>query len=300
MLSINIPVFNIEVNDLVLQLVQQAEKLNVPFEIRVYDDGSEEKVKTANRGIIQLPGVKYTELKTNLGRAAIRNKMGFGSIYNYLLFIDADSKIISDDYLKTFLKEAKPKCVLCGGTAYQKEKPAEKEKILRWAYGTQREAVSIEKRNRKKGFIITSNNFLIERKIFEQVHFREDIRDYGHEDTVLGFDLFKSGIEIRHIDNPVEHTGLEDAEIFLEKSRKALKNLKYISEVIVKNDEVFVTQVNFLNRVRSISKWLPPAFLRLFYSIFHTFLEKNLKSENPRIKWFDFYKLSYFSTIKKP
>ncbi len=300
MLSINIPVFNIVVNDLVFQLVQQAEELNILYEIRVYDDGSAEKIKTINREITDFRNVVYFEMETNLGRSAIRNKMGFDAKYENLLFIDADSKIIKHNYLETYLLNAKRSCVLCGGTAYGEEKPFEKEKILRWTYGTTREALSAEERNRKKGFIITSNNFLIPTKIFRRIYFREDIKNYGHEDTVLGFDLFKNRIEIVHVDNPVEHTGLEDAGIFIQKSKTALKNLKYISETVLGNDTDFMAQVYFLNRFHLLSEWLPLIFLRWFYSLFHALLEKNLRGKNPEMKWFDLYKLTYFSTIKKP
>ncbi|MCG6187063.1 glycosyltransferase [Maribellus maritimus] len=298
MLSINIPVFNVEVNELVLELVQQAKKISDLYEINIYDDGSEEVYRSANRALAKFPKVKYIEMETNQGRAAIRNRMGFDSNYKNLLFIDADSKIIKEDYLSVFLKNAKPNRVLCGGTAYQKQKPVEKEKVLRWKYGTEREAVSADLRNRKKGFIITSNNFLIPKQVFSAIHFRENIRNYGHEDTVLGFDLFKKGVEIWHIDNPVEHTGLEDADMFLRKSKTALKNLNYIADEVVKSDPDFLNQVYFLKRFYAISKWIPTFVLRLFYAVFCSSLEANLKSQNPRIKWFDLYKLSFFSTIK--
>jgi glycosyltransferase involved in cell wall biosynthesis len=300
MLSINIPVFNIEVNSLVLELVRQAEKLKIPYEIRVYDDGSEEAVKIMNRKIAKLPKVVYSELSTNLGRASIRNKMGIESVYKYLLFLDADSKLVKDNYLTVFLENTRPGCVLCGGTSYRNEKPAENEKILRWTYGTKREAISAKIRSGKKGFIITSNNFWIEKRVFERFHFRENIRNYGHEDTVLGFDLFRNGIQIEHIDNPVEHTGLEDAEVFLQKSRLAMKNLKYIVEEVLKNDKDFIRQVNFLNRYYSLTKWFPQVLLQVFYFLFHSLLEHHLKGRNPWIPVFDLYKLSFFSSIKKP
>ncbi len=298
MLSINIPVFNVDVNDLILELVQQAEKLNVSYEINVYDDASKEIIKKVNQRVTQFSEVKYLEIEKNIGRAAIRNKMGFESRYKYLLFIDADSRIVKNNYLETFIKQASPDCVLCGGTAYQKEKPADPNKLLRWTYGTEREAISAEKRNNKKGFIITSNNFLVSKEIFQRINFREDIRDYGHEDTVFGFDLFKKEIEIRHIDNPVEHTGLEDADLFLQKSKTALNNLKYISEELLKNNDQFIGQVFFLNRFRSLTRWLPVGFLRLFYTGFHSILEKKLMGKNPDMLFFDIYKLGFYASIK--
>lgn len=298
MLSINIPVYNYEINGLVTKLLEQANKLQIQFEIRVYDDGSCEEIKIRNRVISDLAGVVYKELDKNLGRSAIRNKMGFESKFQYLLFIDADSLPVSDNYILNFLQNIKPNCVLCGGTAYKPQKPEQQEKYLRWFYGTHREAIPAEIRNSKKGFIITSNNFLIEKQVFEKIHFREEIEKYGHEDTLLGYDLFKNKIEIFHINNPVEHTGLEDSKVFIEKTRTALKSLHQITRDILLGDEVFIRQVHFLNRYKAIRKYIPVAFLRLFHHIFHRFFERNLAGENPRLLFFDLYKLGFYSILK--
>ncbi|MCF6356226.1 MAG: glycosyltransferase [Draconibacterium sp.] len=298
MLSINIPVYNIEVGNLVLQLINQAKNLGISYEIRVYDDCSDFDYKKRNRIISKYSNVIYLELEKNLGRSAIRNKMGIDSKFDYLLFIDADSKIVKDDYLEMFLNNIKPNRVLCGGTAYQKEKPIESEKLLRWVYGINREAVSAEIRNSKKGFIITSNNFLIEKKLFQKIHFREEINKYGHEDTLLGYDLFMGGIEIFHIDNPVEHTGLESSEQFVEKTKMALKSLYQITNELLKNENIFVEQVHFLNKYSQITKYIPAMVFRLFYKNCHSIIERNLSGKNPRLFWFDIYKLGFYSTLK--
>ncbi len=298
MLSINIPVYNVEVGDLVSQLAGQADSLQIDFEIRVYDDGSAEEIKIINRETKKIPQVIYREMEQNLGRAAIRNKMGRESDKPYLLFIDADSMVVSPDYLKNYLELAEPDSVLCGGTAYSKIKPAD-TKLLRWVYGSRREAIFAEERNRQKGFIITSNNFLIDRKLFEKIHFRENIGHYGHEDTLLGFDLFNSGITPLHIDNPLEHTGLEDSETFLEKTKEALKTLLYISEKIVSDSPEFNQKIRFLNQYNKINKILPPVFFSWFFELFYKPLEKNLTGKNPRLFWFDIYKLGYFAKLKR-
>lgn len=297
MLSINIPVYNYEVGDLVSQLAEQAEDMQIGYEIRVYDDGSEEPVKLKNCKIAGLPGVIYTELELNLGRSAIRNKMGFESKFEYLLFIDADS-LVDKNYLRNYIENIKPNCILCGGTTYKPDKPTQPEKYLRWFYGTNREAISAKARNNNKGFIITSNNFLIEKSVFEKIHFREDLKTYGHEDTLLGYDLFRNGIEIFHIDNPVEHTGLENSVVFIEKTRIALKSLHKITHQLLPGDNAFVQQVHFLNRYAAITKFLPPVFLRLFYNLFHRYIERNLTGSKPSLFLFDLYKLGFYSTLK--
>jgi len=297
MLSVNIPVYNIEVVTLVKQLVFQAEELEILFEIRVYDDGSTLEIKKLNREIEVLPNVVYSELQENLGRSAIRNKMGDDSQYEYLLFIDADSEIPSKNYLEVFLKNIKEERVLCGGTAYKNKPPKESGKLLRWIYGTNREAISAERRNSKKGFIITSNNFLIEKSVFRRIHFREEISKYGHEDTLLGYDLYRNGIEIFHIQNPVIHIGLEDSTVFLEKTKAALQNLKFISESLLANNKNFVRQVHFLDKYSTVKTFLPPVFLRALFIMFKLIMEKNLTGEKPSLFLFDLYKLTFYSTL---
>ena len=300
MLSINIPVFNVEVYNLVLQLIQQARKLNIDFEIRVYDDASDdEEIKVKNRKINDFEEVVYFESEKNLGRSAIRNRMGEDSRFEYLLFIDSDSELCDTEYLNNFSQAKNTNSVICGGTAYKNEKP-EKEKILRWIYGNKREAILAETRNSKKGFIITSNNFMIEKSVFEKIHFRDEVNAYGHEDTLLGFDLYSNGIEIVHINNPVYHIGLETSEEFLSKTRTSLLTLFYITNELLKNDKEFIRQVFFLNRYQKITSVLPIIFLRLFFHIFNRIIVQNLLSKNPSLFLFDIYKLCYYSTIKKP
>jgi glycosyltransferase involved in cell wall biosynthesis len=298
MLSINIPVFNIEVKELALQLVKQSQDLGISVEIRIYDDGSAEEIKKKNNQVSELPGVIYREMKKNLGRAAIRNRMGFDSQHKYLLFIDADSILVREDYLKKYMDLVTPGCVMCGGTTYAPIKPENENKMLRWVYGTKREAISASERNRKKSFIITSNNFIIDREIFNLIHFREHLGPYGHEDTMLGYDLYKEGIHPFHIDNPVEHTGLEDSATFLNKSKEALKNLHFITYKVLSNDKEFTRQVTFLRKYYTLLWIIPPFLLRWFYNLLHVHLEKNLTGSNPSLFFFDLYKLLIYSMLK--
>ncbi|HZH71510.1 MAG TPA: glycosyltransferase [Mariniphaga sp.] len=297
MLSINIPVYNIKVTDLVKELSKQALTEGIDYEIRVYDDCSDEEIKAHNRQLSQIDRVIYREMPLNLGRSSLRNKMGSDSSKQYLLFIDADSEIGSHLYLKNYIKNALPGGILCGGTSYSKEKPIDPKKLLRWIYGTNREAIPADKRNNHKGFIITSNNFLIDKQLFLKVHFREDLGPYGHEDTLLGYDLHKIGITPIHIENPVIHTGLEDAEAFLRKSEKALENLKLITEELIDDPNDFINQVRFLNCYNRLVSFIPESLLRFMFSIVQVPIEMNLKSMKPRLLLFDIYKAGYFSIL---
>jgi hypothetical protein len=214
------------------------------------------------------------------------------------LFVDADSSLVKDNYLETFIKNTKTGRILCGGTAYSPDKPAEKEKLLRWVYGKEREAVSAAQRNSKKGFILTSNNFLIEKAVFEKIHFRENLKGYGHEDTLLGYDLFKQNFEILHIDNPVEHTGLENSQVFLDKTKRALENLKLVSEELLLNDREFIQQVNFLEKYHRLVNILPKTFLSWCFVVSKKYLARNLTGSKPNLRCFDLYKLGFYATLK--
>ncbi len=298
MLTINIPVYNIDARPLVFELAKQVKNATIETEIRIYDDGSVEATKAKNRELNKIPFVIYLEMDKNFGRSAIRNKMAKESKGIRLLFIDADSAEVTGNYLQNYVDHLDKGKVLCGGTRYSAHKPKDRHKLLRWLYGTKREAISASVRNKEKGFIITSNNFLIEKELFLKTLFNEEIGPYGHEDTLLGYELFKNGVLPFHIDNPVEHTGLENSATFLNKTQSALKNLLFIQKNIVRNEADFITQVRFLNRYTIITTFIPVFLLRLFYNLFHNLWVKNLTGCNPQLFWFDVYKLCYFAKIK--
>lgn len=297
MLSINIPVYNIEIKSLIVQLMEQAEALSIDYEVRVYDDCSDEGIKIKNRELKAIPHLVYKELDKNIGRSAIRNKMGFDSNKRYLLFIDADSRLVSGNYLQNYLKLAKKGCIICGGTYYSSQKPADEKKILRWKYGLTREAVSAGVRSKKRGFIITSNNFFADRELFRKVHFREQIRSYGHEDTLLGLDLFTHGAEPIHIDNPVEHTGLEDSYSFLDKTRSAIENLLFISNERTVNSTLLKSKMSFIKQYDKITGLVAPSLIKWLFNQTRELLEKQLTGKDPSLFLFDLYKLGYYSKI---
>jgi|LSQX01.1.fsa_nt_gb hypothetical protein len=299
MLSVNIPVFNIEVSDLVMQIKKQAEILAIDYDIRIYDDCSDDSIKLKNRWLQEIPHVIYLELPKNIGRSAIRNKMGFDSTRRYQLFIDADSRLVTDRFLEKYLNHASGECVICGGTSYSDKKPVDTKKMLRWKYGHVREAVPASIRADKKGFIISSNNFFIESNLFKKVHFREELNSYGHEDTLLGLDLFINGTKPLHIDNPVEHTGIEDSIIFLDKTRNALKNLLQISKTVGENGPVLKSKMNFLKQYEKLTVLIPQPVTSWLFKQLRVCLERQLTGKNPRIFLFDLYKLGYYAEINR-
>jgi len=223
MISVCIPIYNRNVNNLARDLSSQLKSLNKGGEILLIDDCSDIIYKKANK--FNAENILYHALDKNVGRAKIRNLFLNYARYDYLLFIDCDSTINSEDFIPQYFKviETDPD-VVCGGSVYEKTKPP-KEKLLHWKYGTFRESQTADIRNRFPNKSFKTNNFLIKKKIFEKVRFDERITEYGHEDTLFGHLLKKNGIAILHINNPVVNGIPETNKEFLEKTEKAVTGL---------------------------------------------------------------------------
>ncbi|NJB86134.1 glycosyltransferase involved in cell wall biosynthesis [Lewinella marina] len=225
MLSICIPVFGYDARPLVRELLRQAEAVSESLEILVYDDHSEDRWRELNRELREMPRVRYTELPQNVGRAEIRNRMVRAAAGNRLLMLDVDSWP-NPELLVRYLS-APPAAVLVGGTTYAEEPPENPDYLLHWRYGRHRETVAPARRRQGQYLQFQSNNFMAERDVL-LTHPFPQVRGYGHEDTLWGQLLAPDGIEITYIDNPVDHLGLEPTEVFLEKQRQAIENLKQL------------------------------------------------------------------------
>lgn len=288
MLSILIPVYNIDCSKLVHSLQQQCRKAGISFEILVYDDCSKAKYKEKNKGLAQLFGVSYVEMKENLGRAKIRNKLAKYSNHRNLLFIDADSKLPNKSYIKKYISYLGKYRVIYGGRSYTKRKPTAKKRILHWTYGSRREALSAKKRNRNPHLHFMSNNFIIDRTIFSEIQFDPAHEGYGYEDTLIATELKNKKINIYHIDNPLIHTGIENAEVFFKKAQNALDNLIDLYQRGKILDTKLIRAYHFLE------KWGLSAMLYRYIDRRKLKLEANLRSEHPVMRKLDLWKLHYF------
>ncbi|QMU28990.1 glycosyltransferase family 2 protein [Adhaeribacter radiodurans] len=290
-LSILIPIYNFAVDQLVNVLLAQCYEEAICFEIICLDDASESHFQEKNRFLKSLENVIYEELPTNISRAAIRNKLAQHAQFSHLLFLDNDSEIISQDFIRQYLQAGHPDKILIGGTLYPNELPSHPYR-LHWKFGRSREQIPADFRNQHPYRSVQVNNALVPRAIFLNYPFNEKIIEYGHEDSQWGKRLEKAKVPVVHIANPVGHIGLEPCEIFLIKTRSAIHNLHrlYYSEGIGKDS--------------SLIKW----YLRLshykvkkvyftFYRILKSILLFNLRSSRPSLFCFDLYKLGLFIQI---
>jgi glycosyltransferase involved in cell wall biosynthesis len=293
-LSILIPTYNYNVLPLVTSLHHQAQALNIEYEIRVYDDHSSQP-DVANEAINELSSCTFTVLDRNIGRSAIRNKLASDAVYSKLLFLDADTAIIREDFIRQYLNTISEETeIIYGGITYQPDPPPDEE-ILRWKYGNEREALSVTERNKDPHLRFLTLNFLIAKRVFEGHRFNEEIPNLRHEDTLFALDSKKKGIKVQHIDNPVMHLGLESSEVFLRKSMESVEALfQFVSEGLIAAEETALSKKAISLKNQGLSSMV----LR-FYNVFRKKMKKNLLSKNPSLFIFDLYRLGYYLKLAK-
>ncbi len=296
MLSILIPVFNRDIIDLVRDLIDQGKGLNMPFEIIALDDGSDTRFVDQNRRIGQWNNVKYITRNSNTGRAGTRNQLARLSGYSYLLFIDSDAAVVHEKYLNQYMDYMKEGVVVCGGTAYQPSPPEKNELLFRWKYGINRESRKARKRKKRPYAGFSGFNFMIDRKLFLSIQFDEKLKQYGHEDTLFGYELAKRGVNVLHINNPLIHLGLEPDYLFIAKTKEGLRNLYHLTMLHRESSE-FILLVRLLrvfyrlHRARLLP--LPEKYTRKLLPK----AEKRLVASKPNLLLFDLYKLLYYSSL---
>lgn len=289
MLSICIPIYNQNVSTLVKTLDKQINDLKIAAELILIDDASSENIKASNESICQKHN--YHKLEKNIGRAKIRNLFLNYVHYNYLLFLDCDAIITDHLFLEKYvscINSTQPK-IICGGRVYPHEAP-EKNCYLNWIYGTKKESKTYIERKQHPNRSFMTNNFVIKKSIFETIRFDENLTEYGHEDTLFGYELLKNKITITHIDNAILNGDIETNAVFLSKTEKGINNLPYLIKK-VNYDPDFINEIKLLNSYFFFKKKGLLPLLFPFFLLLKTPIKHCLKKGLINLHLFDFYKL---------
>ncbi|WP_276481693.1 glycosyltransferase [Paraflavitalea pollutisoli] len=290
MISILIPVYNQDVNHLIARLSAGLSHLQGGGEIIVMDDGSNQATLMTNAPIAALPGVRCVAQFSNQGRARIRHLLAREAKGEWLLFLDGDSGIPHDDFLRRYEQALTAKAtVIVGGRIYQQHPPDDQALRLHWRYGSARESRDPGKQHQPA---FMTNNFLVARSVFDTWRDAAITEGYGHEDTLIGIQLEQQHIPIVYIDNPVVHEGLETADVFIRKSEQALVNLKAISREVA--PDLLARHIKLFRVYLWLKKWRLLWAPVLYYQLFGKMIQRNLRSGNPSLKRFDLYRLRYF------
>lgn len=296
MISVLIPLFQVNADSLINSLIKQLSSISKPYEILIGDD-SPYQVANAIIDNWKHQHIRYFHNQYSLGRSANRNMLADQAVYENLIFIDCDALVYDSAFIMNYIKEIDGESVLCGGTAYQKRKPDNKEQILRWTYGSKREVHSSIVRNRNPYNSFSSFNFCMPARIFREIRFDERIKDYGHEDTYFGFELKEQAVLVKHLENPLIHNGLESTDVFLEKTKRSIEGLLSLS----KRDAVpegFLENNTLWRASERIRKSGLSTLLKALFPFLERYVVVFLRSQNPSMFLFDLYKLAYLSRIQ--
>lgn len=289
-LSVLIPTFNYNCTSLVRQLQVQ---LPAEGEIIVGDDCSTDADVVAKNGEIEaLPGCRIFRANRNLGRAAIRNALAREAKGEWLLFIDADAEVRSESFIADYLAATEQAQVICGGTGNLPQCPRPAAR-LRYDYEMAAEKrLTLEHRRRFPYAQFTTFNFLIRRDLFLSICFDERLHEYGHEDTRFGLELKQRGIKVLHIDNKLTHLGLEDAEVYLQKTETALRSLASMD--IEQQQHIRVSALAL-----RLERWHLLGLIHILYQAGKPLLRANLLGKRPKQVLFAFYKLGAYTHFRK-
>ncbi|MBA4154937.1 glycosyltransferase [Flavobacterium sp.] len=292
MLSILIPTYNYAILALVKNVHQQCLEAQIPFEIICLDDQSNNDYQIENQVISTLPNCIYNVNQTNVGRTRTRQRLAEQAKYDWLLFLDADVIPVTSAFIQHYIDAIQPNTVIFGGYQYEKES-TDASKILRYRYGKEREEKYASERNKNPYTYVFSGNMLVPKSIFLNFNYQANEKNYGM-DIYFGYQLYQQHISVLHLDNPILHLGLETNEVYFQKALQGVESRKkYLLH------EKGVDQMNPL--VQAYSKLKKLGLTKLVavgFKMVAPFLKRNILSTNPKLVYFDIYRLGYLCSLE--
>lgn len=288
-LSILIPVYNDDCTRLAAELSRQASLIEgLSYEVIVSDDCSPNRGAVAgNAAIDALPYCRYIVQQVNVGSAANRNLLARESLYEWLLYIDCDVEVLSDDFLQRYL-QADDADVTMGGIAIGGD-PEALATNLRYRYEQHcAPAHSAANRSKRPYQSFRSCNFLVRRSVMLACPFDERFKKSGYEDVCLGCQLKNQSFAISHIDNPVTMTSYESNADYINKVERSLRTLyQFHSEL--RGYSRLLTAAEGIHL--SVVRWGVALLFRLTSPVTRRLL---CSSRKVSLRLFDAYRLGYY------
>lgn len=292
-----IPTYNYICTRLVRDLQAQASELkssagsSFDYEIIVGDDGSTSyETVLENREINDLPGCRYVEHAGNVGRAFIRNWLISMAHYRWVVLIDSDAEVCTTDFVSRYWEHRCDADVVCG-TLRNLAGSCKRGCELRYRYEQKAERWR-NRRTYDNSPYLRLSTFNVMLNLDRLGDLRLDTRcsEYGYEDSLLGLTLRERGLTIKHIDNPLIHTGIDTNASFLSKTEAAMRTLHRLEGLM----QEYAGTSRVYNALRLVH--LDSAF-RACFQLVRPLILLNLKGRHPSIKLFQLYKLGYYSVI---
>lgn len=289
MISILIPIFNYNTTQLISELKKQCDAQEIVYEIIALEDGSDLYLDE-NKKSNQLQNITILHRKYNLGRMPTRYELAEKAQFDNLLFIDSDS-LINPLFIKNYCEVIDKSSVIFGGCEYSNIH-YNQQHLFRHRFGIIKEQQSALERNKKPYHYIFSGNLLIKKHIFLAMNLSQ-IQGYG-TDLLVNHYLKTNQIPVNHINNPIQHHGLEDNEVFVNKKLEATKNFYHWYQ----HDKSLKDSSSILSLYSKIKLFGLHFILGFLYKKFHVQLKYFAIHPQKSLYWFDFYRLCYLCSLK--
>ncbi|WP_034388104.1 glycosyltransferase family 2 protein [Hellea balneolensis] len=225
-LSVLIPYYRDDPTALLDALLSQT-KTRKDVEILIYDDGTGDvqlNAKVAAAVKSAHSAVHLMIAHTNKGRSAARNALQEQARADWVLFLDADMRPVSEAFLSdyTTLISAKIADVIFGGfTVPDKADTLDQE--LHRALSEVSDCLSLAARQAAGPQFVASSNLAVKKEVLNAEGFDDGFSGWGWEDSEWAARIAKK-FTLLHADIPALHLGLETTETLLRRFKTSGHN----------------------------------------------------------------------------
>lgn len=223
-LSVLIPYYKDDPSPLLSALLAQA---TPEIEILLYDDGTgDAAVNAAVSAIIKAAKSRVTLIvaEENCGRSAGRNHLQETAKADWVLFLDADMRPETDEFLADYLAliAANTADVIFGGfTVPAKAESADQE--LHRALSEISDCLPLAHRQAHGPQHVATSNLCVRKSVLEAERFDPGFTGWGWEDSEWAARV-SARYTLMHADIPAQHLGLESTETLLRRFRDSAQN----------------------------------------------------------------------------
>ncbi len=285
MISILIPVYRYDVQNLVRQIDAQIQSTGWAVELILLDDGSGMKWEALKE---EFPQYSFLSNSLNRGRSFCRNRLVELARYENVIFLDCDVQLWDrPEWLQTYaqLLMSEGPAVYYGSCLYPDEKPQDPRLLLHWKYGRLKENPSLEYRKKHAVACFHTVNFATKRALCLVQPFEEQLNRYGHEDSLWALKISELGIPIIHIQNPVLHLGINNHRQFLRNTASSIKNLLSLKRNGINMPSKLLRAYLLLDRIHL------SAMLFRLYRFVERHIVHNLLGNDPKLSFLAIYKM---------
>lgn len=230
-LSILVPTFRDDPSPLIRALAPAAARLGTAVELIVYDDGSRDATLVCRiSDALQAFGApaRLIVAEDNGGRSTGRNRLVADARGAHCLFLDADMLPASSDFLDRWLALATPQtAVACGGFLVSTDAVDQTLRLHQYL-ARRSDCRSATERARKPAHTTVTSNLLVRRDVVAAFPFDATFSGWGWEDVDWAFGV-AAHHDIRHVDNPALHAGLDTTDVLLRKYAHSAANFERLS-----------------------------------------------------------------------